>query len=165
MHEKSEAGGGYTRSTDAQAVVELAIVAPIMLVMALVVLNLMIFVGACARFDRLAPDIVIAQGVSPGADEEGTAVTDASTLIEDELRACMEGYGVDVCVKAVEGAPGGNSGGLFDLSAMLKSYSCTMVYKPWPRVLSIAGVNSGSPLEISHERTVTVDPWKPGVVM
>ena len=40
-----------------------------------------------------------------------------------------------------------------------------MRYEPWPSSLSVAGVSLGAPAKLSHERAVTVDPWRPGVVM
>ena len=48
----------------AQATVEMVVVVPALLVLALIVFNLMRFAAATARFDRVAPDIVIAHGVS-----------------------------------------------------------------------------------------------------
>lgn len=44
----------------AQATVEMAVVVPVLLVLALIVYNIMLFVAATARFDRIAPDIVAA---------------------------------------------------------------------------------------------------------
>ena len=52
----------------AQATVEMAVVTPVMIVLALIVYNVMVFASASARFDRVAPDIVLAHGVSAGGD-------------------------------------------------------------------------------------------------
>lgn len=43
------------REERAQATVEMAVVAPVLLVLALIVYNIMLFVAATARFDRIAP--------------------------------------------------------------------------------------------------------------
>lgn len=43
------------REERAQATVEMAVVTPVLLVLALIVYNVMIFAGAVARFDRPAP--------------------------------------------------------------------------------------------------------------
>ena len=56
------------REKRAQATVEMAVVAPVMIILALIVYNLMQFACAVARFDRVAPDVVLAQGVSPQGD-------------------------------------------------------------------------------------------------
>lgn len=43
------------REERAQATVEMAVVTPVLLVLALIVYNVMIFAGAVARFDRVVP--------------------------------------------------------------------------------------------------------------
>ncbi|MCH3942361.1 MAG: pilus assembly protein [Atopobiaceae bacterium] len=48
-----------------QMTVELAVVVPVVVVMALVVFDLMRFVALCARFDRVSLDAVVSQGISP----------------------------------------------------------------------------------------------------
>ena len=72
-----------------QMVVEMAVVAPVMIVVAIIAVNLMWFMEACARFDRLAPDIVVALAVSPAGGEGGTqehAVTQALQEAMSDLR-------------------------------------------------------------------------------
>lgn len=49
------------REERAQATVEMAVVTPVLLVLALIVYNVMIFASAVARFDRVVPDIVLAR--------------------------------------------------------------------------------------------------------
>ena len=49
----------------AQATVEMAVVTPVLLALALIVYNVMVFAGAVARFDRVVPDIVLAHAVAP----------------------------------------------------------------------------------------------------
>lgn len=50
-----------------QMTVELAVLVPVVIVVALIVANLMEFVDACAAFDRLSLDEVIAEGSLPQA--------------------------------------------------------------------------------------------------
>ena len=50
---------------DGQLAVELAVMVPVCIVVALIVFNLCRFIEACATFDRVAMDAVISQGVSP----------------------------------------------------------------------------------------------------
>lgn len=52
------------REERAQATVEMAVVTPVLLVLALIVYNVMIFASAAARFDRVVPDIVLAHAVA-----------------------------------------------------------------------------------------------------
>ena len=152
-------GRNLWRETSAQATVEMAVVAPVLIVLALIVFNLMQFACAVARFDRAAPDIVIAYGVAP----EGTSGLSATSSVQSELQQAMDGYDVQVEVSndadEVEGAE------MLSLVAAPQTYRCRMTFTPWPSGLSIAGVNMGAPLELKHERSVVIDPWRPGVVM
>ncbi|MBE6468666.1 MAG: hypothetical protein E7001_01555 [Coriobacteriaceae bacterium] len=147
----------------AQATVEMAVVAPVMIVVALIVYNLMLFLAATARFDRMAPDIVIAHGVSPVGGEAASAAA-AAASVEDELRRAMGPYPVEVEV-ALEDGSGQDDGPLLSLVGSLRTYTCTMRYAPWPQGLEIAGASLGAPAQLSHIRAVTVDPWRPGVVV
>lgn len=150
------------RETRAQATVEMAVVAPVLIVLALIVYNIMMFLSATARFDRMTPDIVLAHAASPaGADDrEGSVVGTVAT----ELSEAMGSYGVEVEVTcAEEESPG--VGSIFSLVGGQRTYRCVMKYVPWPGNVVLAGVDMGAPVVLEHVREVTVDPWRPGVVM
>ena len=117
-----------------------------------------------ARFaDRVVPDIVLAHAVaSEGEGDESSA--DASATVQTQILNAMEGYGLQIEVSSEQGAEA-SDGGLLSLSGTFRTYTCTMHYEPWPTSLSIAGVPLGAPTTLSHERAVTVDPWRPGVGM
>ncbi len=146
---------GLLRERRAQVTLEMAIVTPLLIVLALIVYNLMAFSAAVARFDRVAPDIVVAHGIAP----EGDGFTEASEIVAQKLQDAMAGYDV-----AGEQEASG-FGTVFSLITSPKTYRCTMRYAPWPQPFSIAGVQFGPPAYLEHERSVSVDPWKPGVVM
>ena len=61
--------------------------------------------------------------------------------------------------------PSEDGSGVDGTLGTFRTYTCTMHYEPWPSSLSIAGVSLGAPAVLTHERAVTVDPWRPGVVM
>lgn len=147
----------------AQATVEMAIVTPVLLVLALVAYNVMIFAGAVARFDRVVPDIVLAHAAAPGGEGDESSI-DASATVQAQIQDAMEGYDLQVEVSSEQGTAS-SDGGLLSLSGTFRTYTCTMHYEPWPSSLSIAGVSLGAPAVLAHERAVTVDPWRPGVVM
>ena len=149
------------REERAQATVEMAVVTPVLLVLALIAYNVMIFAGAVARFDRVVPDIVLAHAVAPGGDEGSI---DASATVQAQIQDAMEGYDLQVEVSSEQGTTS-SDGGLLSLSGTFRTFTCTMHYEPWPSLLSIAGVSLGAPAVLTHERAVTVDPWRPGVVM
>ena len=151
-------GARIWRGEDGQAVVELAVVAPVLLVLSLVVYNLMGFTSAVARFDRVAPDIVLAQAVSP------TAGADALEAVRSELEQAMDGFDVELEVSVLgDGAEGGET--LLSLIGGRQTYSCTLRYKPFPSSIGLAGVEVEVPTFLSHTREVVVDPWKSGVVV
>lgn len=152
-------GTGLLQERRAQVTLEMAIVTPLLIVLALIVYNLMAFSAAVARFDRVAPDIVIAHGIAP----EGDGFTEASEVVAQKLQDAMAGYDVEVDVACEQESLG--FGTVFSLITSPKTYRCTMRYAPWPQPFSIAGVQFGPPAYLEHERSVSVDPWKPGVVM
>ena len=151
------------REERAQATVEMAMITPVLLVLALIVYNVMIFAGAVARFDRVVPDIVLAHAVSPGGEGDDSVV-DASATVQAQIQDAMEGYELQIEVSGEQGTAA-TDGGLLSLSGTFRTYTCTMRYEPWPSSLSIAGFSLGAPAVLTHERAVTVDPWHPGVVM
>ncbi len=148
----------YSIGRDAQATVEMAVVCPVLIVLALISYNVMRFTALVARFDRVAPDIVLAHGVAP----EGDDASDASGVIASHLSEAM-GAGVEV---EVELATGDSAGGAAPvLVGAVDSYRCRMVYRPWPSDFTVAGVSLGAPLELVHERETPLDPWRPGAVV
>lgn len=158
--------GRVFREIRAQATVEMAVVAPVLIVLALIVYNAMLFVSAIARFDRVAPDIVLAHGVSPASAADGTHGTGggAEEVVAEQLEAAMEGYNLEIEVKRESGSDQGGET-VLSLVGALETYRCTMRYRPWPGGLSVAGVELGAPAFLVHERSVTVDPWRPGVII
>ena len=64
----------------AQATVEMVVAAPVMIVLALIAYNLADFSAAVARFDRVAPDIVMAHAVSPEGEGGAGASAGANPL-------------------------------------------------------------------------------------
>lgn len=157
------ARGGLVRDEGGQMVVELAVVAPVMIVVALVVWNLLLFMEACARFDRVVPDIVMALAVSPAGDDAESG--DQAHQVSEALRASMEGTGVEVSVEATSAWSAGAGQGLgFSFAPHLTRYVCTMRFTPRPSSIAVAGVDAAAPLQLEHVRTFTVDRYKPGVL-
>lgn len=59
-----------------QMAVELAVLVPVVLVVALVGVNLMEFMALCARFDRACLDAVVSHGVSPAGEQSQVGAVD-----------------------------------------------------------------------------------------
>ncbi len=83
------------REERAQATVEIAVVTPVLLVLALIVYNVMIFASAVARFDRVVPDIVLAHAVAPSGEGDESSV-DASATVRTQILNAMEGYDLQI---------------------------------------------------------------------
>lgn len=137
----------------------MAVVAPVLVVLALIVYNLGVFTAAVARFDRVAPDVVLARAVSPGEDEGS-----AAEVVRAALEEAMAGYDVEIEVAEEIGEGEGPTEALVSLVAPLRTYRCTLRYAPWPSAFAIAGVEARVPAFLVHERAVTVDVWRSGVV-
>ncbi|WP_455136026.1 hypothetical protein [Thermophilibacter sp.] len=142
--------------------VELAVLTPVVIVIALVALNLMGYVEACAAFDQAALDAVLAHGVAPSGEQSAErAVEEVTAALEGALG--REGRcEVEVRVEAVGERGAATS---FAVSPLLTRYVCTLTYRPWPRSLRLPGVTLEAPLALSHERELVVDRYRSGVVV
>lgn len=144
-----------------QMTVELAVMVPVALVVALIVLNLVGYVEACAAFDQAALEAIVAHGVAPpGEQSEAAAVEEVEAALVDLLGR------EDRCEVEVRAEAASSSGGSgFVVSPLMTRYTCTLRYKPWPRLVRLPGVTYEAPLELTHERELVVDRYRPGVVM
>lgn len=147
---------------EGQMTVELAVLTPVVIVVALTIVNLMGFVEACAAFDQAAPDAVVAHGVAPAGEQDETrAAAEVRSAIEELLG--REGR-CEVEVRAEAVSVGSTSTGLV-MSPLLTRYVCTLTYHPWPRLLRMPGVTYEAPLALRHECELVVDRFRPGVVV
>lgn len=143
-------------------VVEMAVMVPVALVVALVAFNLLCFVDACAAFDQAALDAIVSHGVSPsGQQTQAAAVGQVQAALEEALG--REGT-CEVEVRA-ERVTGDGSSASFLISPLLTRYVCTLTYRPWPRFASLPGITFEAPVALRHERELVVDRYRPGVVM
>lgn len=132
---------------DGQMAVELAIVAPVILVVLVIVIDMLVFAGECARFDHVAPQRVLAQATSASMDGyAGVRVDAIQAALEEDF--AKNGSSVEVsCADA--GAA----------LASMTVYRCALRFAPWP--LSIAG----APALLEHECSIAVDPYTPGELL
>lgn len=153
-------GHGWARS--GQMTVELAVVAPVVVVVALVVVNLMGFVEACSAFDQAAPDAVVAHGVAPAGEQtQMSAVGEVQAALAESVGRAQT---CEVEVRA-ETVDAGESSTLFVISPLLTRYVCTLTFHPWPTRLRLPGITLEAPLALTHERELVVDRYRPGVVL
>lgn len=145
-----------------QMTVELAVMVPVVIVVALVVLNLMGFVEACAAFDQAAPDAVLAHGVAPAGEQ---TQEEAELEVREAIAQALGREGrceVEVrCEGVLDG--GAPSSGL--VSPLLTRFVCTLTYRPWPSLVRLPGVTFEAPVALRHERDIVVDRYRGGVVL
>ena len=144
-----------------QMAVELAALAPVMIVVSLVVFNLSRFCMLCAEFDRVALDAVVAHGTAPaGRDARLVGVSEVQRCIEESLPA-GDACRVEVSAEEVSA----ESGERLSLVPSLIRYRCRLAYTPWPSSVLVAGISAKVPFALWHERSLVVDRYRSGVVM
>jgi hypothetical protein len=143
--------------------VELAVLMPVLIVVALVVLNLARFCQACAVFDRAAPDAVLTHGVAPPGNQ---TVSSSEAEVAAAIGRALDSQSCEVEVVCEGGAPEKRDGGVtFPVSPLLTTYRCTLRYRPWPGSFVMAGMAFDPPAVLRHERSLVVDRFRPGVIV
>jgi hypothetical protein len=155
------------RTQRGQMAVEMAVVMPVLLAVVGIAINLMVYLGDCARFDRVAAEAVRTQASSPGFGEYGTVSRAEDVQAQIEQSFTESGY-LSFSVEAWENGLGGGGSGAagegvgFSLLPHQETYVCTMSYRPWGFGESFFGIRfSGIP----HARTYVIDPYRPGVLL
>lgn len=130
--------------------VEMAVSLPVLLVCLVIAIDVLVYMGECARFDHLVPQEILACATSP-AREAASQVNEAA--VQAALAQEFSRYGEQVQVVAEEA-------GLLDGSV---TYTCTLSLAPWP--LGVAGgevFGTEIPGALQHSCSFAVDPYVPG---
>ena len=132
----------------AQMTVELSIVFPTLIIIAIIVVNSLTFASECASFDRAARNTVRALAVSPRIR---SSFEEIQSEIESSLKTSFskQNEGVNVHSSAVRGN--------------LQTYRCELTWRPTLFGLNIEGSIFGIFLPtLSHISELTINPYKPG---
>ena len=147
---------GRGRWQSGQMAVELAVVMPVLLVVAVIVFDALSFAGECARFDHIAAQAVLAQGAS--ADRESYAVEARAGKIKEQIKNDMGAVASNVEVTAQSDS---------DVALWNTcTFTCVFEMAPWPfqsADFHIAGVRI--PTKLTHEYALTVEPYTPGKLL
>ncbi len=139
------------RSTQGQMTVELAVSIPAIIAVAVLVFNAMLFLENCAAFDRIAKDAVRVYAAAPA---HGQSPADSAALIQGALE---ESFSADYCNVSVQSA---------SVSWGFTQYTATLRFTPTLFGRAFSGVVFSTVLgPIEHRTQLTVDPYKPGVVL
>lgn len=138
------------RDDRGQTTVGLVVVMPVAIVLAAVAFNALLFFAECARFDRIAANAVRVCAAAPGYGqglEQSVAHIDA--LIEDAM-----GPGVSCDVSVAGGGAG------------FSTFTARMTYEP-----SLFGVDLRDEVfgvslpALAHQTSLTIDSYKPGMLL
>lgn len=150
-------------SGSGQMAVEVMVVLPVVVALIIVVVDTMVYLGDCARFDRVAAEAVRVHAGSPSSAEYG--VVDNAAEVRDEIEAAMPSSGhLSYAVTSQGALSAGVSGygGILSFIPQPQVYTCALVFSPWPFSHGAFGAH---PLQITHRKSFAVDPYRPGVIM
>lgn len=131
--------------------VELAVAFPVLIIVAVIAVNALTFFSECGSFDNLFRDAVRVHATSPAS---GQGVDQSSALVQAGLSTAFAKANEQVSV-SVEGVSGGHT-----------RFTGTLEY--WPTLFGLGLRTSvfGIALPpLSHEVSMTVDCYKPGVLL
>lgn len=145
-----------------QMAVELMVVMPVVVALAIVALDCMVYFGDCARFDRVAGEAVRLHGASPSSAEYG-----ASESLGEIQQEISRGMGNPSRLSFAVSCDGALVSGISEPGSIgsylpqPRTYTCTLSFTPWPLASGAFGVQS---IHMSHGKSYVVDPYRPGVI-
>lgn len=133
-----------------QATVEFAVALPVLIAVAVIAVNALLFFSECAAFDRAFRGAVRVFATSPAY---GQGSSDACAGIVAALEETFPDDNLDVSVEAEDGGFGH------------VTYRGTISFTPTLFGLGLKSEVFGVALpRLEHSATLTVDPYKPGVI-
>ncbi len=147
-----------------QLAVEFALVAPILVLIGLVIFSLARFIYLANKFDSVCRQVIVVEGVAPvGSEGESDMNERIRFLIAERFD---EESKVDIEVTSRPYSSGG-LGNILHIPQIrpLKEYTCTMTYTPLFSDLRLGYASVRSPLEMTKEVKVIVDPYAAGILV
>lgn len=139
------------RNRVGQMTIEAMITLPVFITVAIIAINVLMFLGDCAAFDRLSRDAVRSVATAPAYHE---TAQDAAAQIENDLNQSFASNHTAVHVLVEGRSPG------------YLSYIAVLEFRPslFGHALNstIFGVSLPS---VEHRATLTIDPYKPGAII
>lgn len=139
------------RFEQGQMTVELAVAFPVLIIVALIAVNALLFFSECAQFDRVAQDAVRIHAASPAY---GQGPEQSTALIAETIQKTLDRPYLDTRI-AVEGAADGCA-----------RFTATLEFSPTLFGLGMRSSVLGVALpHLEHAVSLTVRPYKPGVLI
>ena len=141
-------------SESGQMMVELAVMMPVLIIVAVMAVNIVTFFSECAAFDRIACNAIRIQAASPSYGQD--AAKSASLVeqtIDDAMRLSEKEY-LDLAVSVSGRADGKNS------------FRATLLFAPTLFGMGLKSSIFGVPLpRIEHATELVVEPYRPGMLL
>lgn len=141
---------GALRDEGGQMTIELLVVLPVILIVAVIAVNALTFFGDCAAFDRVARNAVRICAASPGYGQDvGQSAAQVETMVGEALAR----DNLEVSAEASGGALG------------QVTFTVRLSYAPTLFGLGLRDEVLGVALpRLEHRVALTVDPYKPGML-
>lgn len=137
-------------NSEGQMTIELAVAFPVLIVVALIATNAVLFFSECAAFDRIALQAVRVEAVSPGY---GQTAERSSALVKDQIASQMKASYLEVDVSCEATGLG------------LARYTAALEFTPTLFGMGLRSEAFGVSLpRLHHQVSCVVDPYKPGVI-
>lgn len=136
--------------TRGQMTIELCVVFPVAIAIAVITVNAITFFGHCSEFDRVARNAVRVEAASP---ERGQDKSTVANRIKSEICASIKDSNISCEVEVSSHANG------------LETYKATLKY--WPSLFGMGLKSSVFGVQmppLSHVSSLTVDPYIPGEI-
>lgn len=134
-----------------QMTVELVVILPVLIIVAVIAMNALEFFSFCASFDRTAHNAVRVQAISPAYGQDASQ---SCALVEQSLQSRYSEDGhidIEVASNPIEGG--------------LQEFTATARFHPTLFGLALRGEVFGVSLPpLTHEARAVVDCYKPGVI-
>lgn len=144
QHRRRLGGAG---AQDGQMVVELAAVTPVILMVAVAVVDGLVFTGACSSFDHLAAQGALSVAGAPAGTE--FSAQDAAQELQARLQEASGGQ----CSVRVEAQEQGS----------VCTFACSLSMAPWPLAQPGATLFSTAvPVQLEHTFSFAVRPYVVG---
>lgn len=142
---------GKARESAGQATVELVVVMPVAIALAVIAVNALSFLGTCAAFDRAARQAICVYAPAPDA---GQSAAEVASMVEEELDAALGAPNL-----AIEVSSQGTA-------AQHQRYCARLSFAPTLFGLGLREEVFGVPLpRLVREIDLVVDAYRPGVVL
>ena len=137
--------------TEAQATVELAVMFPVILIIAVIAVNALTFFSECSSFDRIFKQTVVTIAPNPGY---GKDLGNTKSIIEEELKNRFDEEFLDFDV-SVEG-----------VNNNFQEFSAKLIMHPTLFGMGLRSEFFGIPLpSLNHEQKMVVEVYIPGVII